>query len=241
MAREEGGVDITSNPTVMSERIVIMRKLAEKYFGAQFSALGDDDGLNISGRYVAAHEFSHVIGLNQTTEERLPPGITGAFCEEWKASAGTYILRHWMEYEKGDEGAPTLADMQQLTQLMILNCMRYLGLRADHNAQAYMRKSIMLMKIAQEAGVITKAGDRWQFSFDEEALRCLYEKLAQQYAALLKIYHEGTMTDLGEFMEENLMPSQFVAAMAARLDEDDKVTRPSIDSLCEFKYVEATH
>lgn len=233
-----GGVDISSNPKTMADRMVLIRDAFKIIFGFD---LHEPDFVELNGGSIASHEFSHTIGFT-ANEHNIGGPLYLNFIEEWKATTGGLLFNRWMPFLAHREGWPeaaqvphvTLKDLQDDIVHHIALCARYTVIRGESNNQPYMRKSYLLTNIAQAVSILYKKGDAWRIDVSEiGSIFAFFTALERQFRAVLKIYDTGTADDLRRFLAQYLKPTPFTEDVAAKLDAHYvKTDLPSVADLC---------
>ncbi|MBI3627365.1 MAG: hypothetical protein HY220_01260, partial [Candidatus Sungbacteria bacterium] len=178
------------------------------------------------GGFVASHEMAHAIGLAPDIKERLGKDFVSPYVEEWKATAGGLVFNNWLPYKHKQRKA-SLKNLRTELVHQLANSSRYSAIRDKDSMKAYYRQSIMLMKVAEETGVVQRAGkgkSSWKINLDKAAVLGFFERVAAQYHELLRIYAEGSRSELEGFVSKNLQTTEFVDYMARAVENKKSKT-----------------
>ncbi len=169
----------------------------------------------------------------------VPKPTVEAFIEEWKATVAGMVLGAWRLYQNPQ--AKTEVTMDHLKQMLkerAAGAGRYAKRRKSPSSQPYMRKSLMLMKVLSEEGIVVqKQGMGWTVDVSDEAkVRAVYQRLEQTYTELLHIYGNGTKEDLRAFLATHLQPcpaSEYMfEEMDALLPGDTNPGAMTVEEMC---------
>ena len=238
-SRIQGGISVTCDLESTRKRLARRYEAAEAVFGKEMAdEIADPKKTDLDkalGVGTASHEYGHAIGLTHDTLTRIDSGLLHSFIEEWKATVGGLILSEKRPYESG-ESEITLADIQTSLKSQVVNAARYASMRKNSFVAAYLRHSMMICKVLEDAGIITQADEGWQINLEDESkIQEAFAKFEEQYAEVIRIYGNGTTEDAKKFLESALQPTPFMEFVFQKLDQSDKFQledAPTINELC---------
>lgn len=208
-ARIRGGINITLAVDTLPKRLLLQKELALIFFGPDFEKVMGEVGIgNIlaAARTIASHEFSHGLGVNLTTFERIPLTLVSQFIEEWKATVGGMVLDEWVTWQdsKTDENFNFLR-FSIVTHL--LSAQRYTKMRSESSAQPYLRKSIGLITLLEDCGVLQKipGKNNWTVDLEKNKVLDFYTRLQDQYKKVIKIYDSGTEAEMRDVLNNEIL------------------------------------
>lgn len=222
--RVNGGISVTLNKDGMPKRVLQFHDAFEAMVGMEtaqkYLPRGKVDLDIMSGFIIASHEFGHNVALTAETLKRLGKSFVSEYIEEWKATTGGMVLAEWRTFNSSEQANQvTMDDLKKSVVQHIAGAGRYATGRASSSAKPYFRKSVMLMNVAEEVGVVVKGENGWDLDLAEDKIKAFYAKLDAQYLHVLDIYDHGAKADLDAFLKENLKPSEFIQHVVDSVDK----------------------
>ncbi len=219
-SRVAGGVDSSLDLGTVVARMPLARAGFAKVFGEKLAKEKLDPILNpdeAAGSDIASHELGHALLLVDGTAERLDEStLMNPYIEEWKATVAGLIGNYLEPYYKKQN----IANYERLEKWLIghvATACRYAQSRNHPYAAAYTRKSMMLMKVAEETGAIYKdesdTENPWKVSSDEVAILAFFHGVLDQFKVIADIYDAGGKEDLMDYLRENLTETPFLNYM----------------------------
>lgn len=231
--RMQGGVDSSLDVGSARQRLPAREKAGRRIFGdAQWDThfAPRMDLTEKVGRMTASHELGHALGLTATTRERLNIAtLANPFIEEWKATVGGMLGEFYIPYLEAQKANSPDAETEYeglvrwMTDKLGEAC-RYAGARHSDFGKGYFRKSMMMMKVAEEMGILehTKEDTEnpWHVNLDRERILAFCERLMVQFKQVINIYREGSEADLQGYLTENLQVTPFTQFLCDRIEDN---------------------
>lgn len=223
ICRLNGGVSVTINGATMAERMEEYHDGMDAVFGKEKSAKlmprAKVDLAKMYGKNIASHEFGHPIANTQGALDRLNKTRLNTTIEEWKATVGGMVLGEWRTLHNPDAATKlTMDDLRESVIAHIAGASRYAMKRGASHAIPYFRKSIMLMKAAEETGIVYKTEDGWDIDTSDKKITAFYQLLETQYLKVIEIYDHGTPEDLRAHLAKELVPCRFSEYVVDKID-----------------------
>jgi hypothetical protein len=208
-ARIRGGINITLAADTLPKRLLLQKELALAFFGPDFERVMNEVGIgDILGqsRTISSHEFSHGLGVNLTTFERIPLTLVSQFVEEWKATVGGMVLDEWITWKEN----PTDENFNFLRFSLVthlLSAQRYTKMRSESSAQPYLRKSIGLITLLENCNILQKmvGSDKWTVDLEKNKILDFYTQLHHQYKKVIKVYDSGTEAEMRDILTNEVL------------------------------------
>lgn len=251
-AREKGGVVAFFNPAKVRLRsLPVLKDLVWQFFGDKAYKDYFEEALNVKdvdtsdagqmaaeekvveemvGEENASHELAHALALVEGVKERFGIELLNTYAEEWKATV--LGLRGRYDFPTKNMLA---AERHKILRKSIL---RHIGLatrfaRQRNASPNYFRKSMMLMKVAQDVGILSKEGKEWKIDLESQKVEDFFGAIAGQAHELTQIYGDESPDapdKMQSFFEKNLQTSPFIEDLAAKFPFD-KGGQPDPDAL----------
>lgn len=210
-ARIRGGLNITLSVEALAKRLDVQKQLADNFFGPSFQEVFDKyDQANVEAhaRTISSHEFSHGLGVNLTTFERVDQSLISQFAEEWKATVGGCVLDEWVTYlENSSEENYKFLEFSVVAHVM--RALRYVSMRTESSSWPYLRKSIALVSLMEKHGLLKKDDGQWKIDIQKEKVLNFNQELQDQYERMIKIYDSGEEVELRELLKEIFTYGEF--------------------------------
>lgn len=241
--RIQGGVSVTANRDASIKRIPQFHDAFETMFGTEMGEKlfkrGTIDPDFTNGTFIASHEYGHAVGLTPTTADKLTKLLVFSYVEEWKSTVGGMVLAEWRTSQNPDiaENKITIETLRQSLTYHIATAGRYTRNRKQDSAVPYLRKSIMIVKVLEETGVLFETNGKWEIDLSEEKVTAAYTALEAQYKELIGIYDKGGKADLEAFLQTHLQVGKFAEHMNASIDTkfpEETHGAKSLKEICEI-------
>jgi hypothetical protein len=204
--------------------MVLQCELFKKFFGIKDAFLLEkyqQKNLSYQTRSVASHEYSHGIGTNLTTYERVGLTLISQYVEEWKATVGGMVLDEWLPYT--DNPTPENYGFLEFSVMAhILRGLRYVSIRQEVSSHPYLRKSIALAKASMEANILFKENNKWQININKDTVTKFYEIVFKQYVDLIKIYDSGNGQEMLLWYKNTMVPTSYMQDVFDAFNEEEK-------------------
>lgn len=220
-ARVRGGIDSSLDMDTVKARFPLQVAAFKRVFGEDVYKSLCEPRINFNeqiGGDVAGHELGHAMAVMDTTRERLGgPSLMNTRIEEWKATVGGLVGNYLVPFYEGER---SFEDLENWVVKHIMGACRYSSVRNTPFIAAYFRKSMMLMKVAEESGILLKdaeAGDfPWKIDLDKEKVLQFMERVFAQYKEVVRLYGEGDATQLSAFLQSELQVTDFLSFVCER-------------------------
>jgi hypothetical protein len=210
--------------------MTLQYELFTKFFGLENEYLmGKFQAKNLAYqiRSVASHEYSHGIGVNLTTYDRVGLTLISQYAEEWKATVGGMVLDEWMPYLSNS--TPENYEFLEFSVMgHIMRGLRYVSMRQEVSSHPYLRKSIALAKVSIDSGILVnkKQNDsdknKWEININQDTVIKFYEIINQQYVDLIKIYDSGVRADMLDWYKNTMVPTDYMRDVFEMFNEEEK-------------------
>ncbi|MFA6991671.1 MAG: hypothetical protein WC269_00075 [Candidatus Gracilibacteria bacterium] len=177
------------------------------------------------GHDIASHELGHAMALLNDTKERLGGAtLVNAYVEEWKATVGGVVGNLYVPYLQ-NPNEESFGKLKNWVVGHIGTACRYATTRNQDHSHPYFRKTMMLMKVLEDVGVLDlKEGDAenpWHIDVADEKVKVFFEKLFNQYKQMTGMYGHGTEEDLNNYLGENLQDTDFMNFLCSKHEVPD--------------------
>lgn len=161
---------------------------------------------------VSEHEMGHSILTHHVFASDME-GKRDAI-EEWKASGTEWALIH--------ANRDQLTDEQLIGAFVsdICQAMRYIQRRKDPSQRPYYGSYQFFMKLAQEAGVLTKEESGWRLNINREKLLGFFESVTKKWVELIGIYETGDQEKFTQFVDDAIQETPFIRDVIACIERE---------------------
>jgi hypothetical protein len=222
-SRVNGGVDSSLDVETSMQRYPLAKQAFLKVFGQKTfdeTFPGEPNfSENVGGR-TASHELGHAVGLVDGTRERLGESVLlSPYIEEWKATTAGGIGNYYVPVLRGEKDEKVLKGW---VAGEIMTACRYAMSRNLPHVKAYIRHSMMLVKIAEEVGAVykdeTDTEFPWKIDLSSEKVQAYFEKLMNQFMDTMEIYGDGQEEDLNTHLSRELRSMPFMEFVCSCLE-----------------------